>query len=116
MARSLRNITPGVPQHIIQRGNNRQRCFMRPQDFVTYLNYLKVYSSIEHVEVHAWVLMPNHVHLLCTAKNEQAISKMMQSIGRRYVRYFNYMHERTGTLWEGRFKSFAKGIFHFPIP
>jgi putative transposase len=66
---------------------------------------LKEYSHKYEVDVHAWVLMSNHVHLLCTPKAENAISQMMQAIGRQYVRYFNYTYKRTGTLWEGRYKS-----------
>ena len=70
-----------------------------------YLFWLKEFSIKNNVEIHAWVLMTNHVHLLCTPRKEMAISKMMQSIGRVYVRYFNHKFGRSGTLWEGRFKA-----------
>lgn len=70
-----------------------------------YLGWLKEYSIKYEVDVHAWVLMTNHVHILCTPKIEKATSLMMQSIGRMYVRYFNTTYQRTGTLWEGRFRS-----------
>jgi len=70
-----------------------------------YLNWLKEFSKKYLVDVHAWVLMTNHVHILCTPYEDGAVSKMMQSIGRMYVRYFNYTYQRSGTLWEGRFKS-----------
>jgi len=70
-----------------------------------YLNWLKEFSKKYCIDVHAWVLMTNHVHLLCTPQEEGAVSKMMQSIGRMYVRYYNYTYQRSGTLWEGRFKS-----------
>lgn len=70
-----------------------------------YLNWLKELSIKHQVDVHAWVLMTNHVHLLCTPWKEHAISRMMQSIGRLYVRYYNHTYQRSGTLWEGRFKS-----------
>ncbi|CAH1385252.1 hypothetical protein NTGM5_10134 [Candidatus Nitrotoga sp. M5] len=70
-----------------------------------YLDWLKEYSKKYSIDVHAWVLMSNHVHLLCTPQKEGAISRMMQSIGRMYVRYFNDTYHRSGTLWEGRFKS-----------
>ena len=70
-----------------------------------YLSWLKEFSKKYLVDVHAWVLMSNHVHLLCTPYEENAISKMMQSMGRMYVRYYNYTYQRSGTLWEGRFKS-----------
>jgi putative transposase len=105
MARLPRIELPNIPQHIIQRGNNRQACFASEQDFKTYLNWLKNYSIEAGVEIHAWVLMTNHVHLLCTPTKPKAISKLMQNLGRRYVQYFNYTHGRSGTLWEGRFKS-----------
>jgi putative transposase len=96
----------GYPIHIIQRGNNKQDCFISDGDRKAYLSFLITYSKKFHVEVHAWVLMDNHVHLLCTPKKENAVSQMMQSLGRMYVQNFNSQHKRTGTLWEGRFKSF----------
>lgn len=105
MARLTRVSPIGVPQHVVQRGNNRQVCFGNEEDMKAYLNWLKDYSVKYSVEIHAWVLMTNHVHLLCTPQKENAVSKMMQSIGRMYVRYYNYTYQRSGTLWEGRFKS-----------
>jgi putative transposase len=105
MPRRLRYSSAGVPFHVIQRGNDRQYCFLQTTDFVNYLYQLKHYSQEQHVAIHAWVLMSNHVHLLCTPENSGGISKMMQCIGGNYVRQFNQNHQRTGTLWEGRFKS-----------
>jgi putative transposase len=105
MARKARFSPEGVPQHVIQRGNNRQICFGSEEDFKAYLHWLKQYSKKYGVSVHAWVLMTNHVHLLCTPWSVDGLSKMMQSLGRSYVRYFNDTYQRTGTLWEGRFKS-----------
>jgi len=105
MARKARFTPAGLPQHIIQRGVDRQLCFGCEADFKAYLYWLKVYSEKHQVSIHAWVLMTNHVHLLCTPSSADGISKMMQSLGRSYVRYFNYHHQRTGTLWEGRFKA-----------
>ncbi|OBT07011.1 transposase [Shewanella sp. UCD-FRSSP16_17] len=105
MPRKLRISPIGVPQHIIQRGNNRQACFTSEQDFIAYAGWLKDYATKCHVEIHAWVFMTNHVHLLCTPRKADAISQMMQSLGRQYVRYFNYTYKRSGTLREGRFKS-----------
>ena len=105
MARLSRVSPIGIPQHIVQRGNNRQVCFACDEDMKAYLNWLKEFSKKYLVDVHAWVLMTNHVHILCTPNEEGAVSKMMQSIGRMYVRYFNYTYQRSGTLWEGRFKS-----------
>ncbi len=105
MARLPRVSPVNVPQHIIQRGNNRQACFASKQDFASYVNWLKEYSKKYFVDIHAWVLMTNHVHLLCTPRMSNSISLMMQSLGRQYVRYFNVCYGRSGTLWEGRYKS-----------
>ena len=105
MAR-LERITPvGIPVHIVQRGNNRQACFVSDEDYGAYAGWLKDYSKKYRVNIHAWVMMTNHVHLLCTPSKEGGISQMMQSLGRRYVQYFNFEYRRSGTLWEGRFKS-----------
>jgi len=105
MPRPQRHAPAGVTNHVIQRGNNRQLCFLSETDFRTYLYWLAHYAAEYHVDIHAWVLMPNHVHLMCTPQTTDALSKLMQSLGRKYVRYFNFTHQRTGTLWEGRFKS-----------
>jgi putative transposase len=105
MAR-LRRIAPlGISQHIIQRGNNRQVCFVSEQDMALYANLLNEYSEKFSVAIHSWVFMTNHVHLLVTPYSEGGVSKMMQAVGRRYVRYFNRLYQRSGTLWEGRFKA-----------
>ena len=95
----------GIPQHIIQRGNNRQVCFNTNDDMAVYANWLHDYATKYEVHLHAWVFMTNHVHLLVTPWRENGISKMMQSLGRYYVRYYNKTCRRSGTLWEGRFKS-----------
>jgi putative transposase len=105
MARLHRVCPVDIPQHVIQRGNNRQLCFASEQDFAAYAGWLKAYSRKFHVDIHAWILMTNHVHLLCTPRAAHGVSLMMQSLGRQYVRYFNFNYKRTGTLWEGRFKS-----------
>ena len=105
MARLPRLSPIGIPQHIIQRGNNRQPCFQIPNDYAAYAHWLKKYSNNLSVEIHAWVFMPNHVHLLVTPRAENGISLMMQSLGRQYVYYYNKSNHRTGTLWEGRFRS-----------
>ena len=108
MARLPRVSPIGVAQHVIQRGNNHQVCFAQEQDYAAYISWIKDYSEKFFVNIHAWVLMTNHVHLLCTPHSTQhsnGISAMMQSLGRQYVRYFNDTYKRTGTLWEGRFKS-----------
>ena len=105
MARLPRLNLPNVPQHIVQRGNNRQVTFVEPEDYVVYLEKLKYYAKEYEVKIHAFVLMTNHVHLLATPTTSNGVSKLMQSLGRYYVRYFNQTYKRTGTLWEGRFKS-----------
>ena len=105
MVRLLRITPTDIPVHLIQRGNNRQACFISDEDHGAYVGWLKEYSHKYKVEIHAWVMMTNHVHLLCTPRQEGGVSKMMQSLGRRYVQYFNVEYRRSGTLWEGRFKS-----------
>jgi putative transposase len=105
MARLPRQCIAGCPKHIVQRGNNRQACFFVEQDYKVYLDKLKD-SAIKHnVSIHAFVLMTSHVHLLMTAASTDGISRVMQNLGRYYVRYINQTCQRTGTLWGGRFKS-----------
>ena len=105
MARLPRIVIPGQPLHVIQRGNNRQKTFFKVEDYQKYLDSLKQSAQEYDCDIHAYVLMTNHVHLLITPKQEESLSTMMQSIGRQYVRYFNRSYKRSGTLWEGRFKS-----------
>jgi len=105
MARLPRICLPGIPQHIIQRGNNRQVCFGSEEDFAAYAHWLDECARKNRVAIHAWVFMTNHVHLLVTPESEGGVSRMMQTLGRYYVRYFNHTYQRSGTLWEGRFKS-----------
>lgn len=102
----LRRYCPiGIPVHIIQRGNNRHPCFASNDDMATYTHNLDKASTRYQVDIHAWVFMSNHVHLLVTPNLIDGVSSMMQHIGRHYVRYFNKKYSRTGTLWEGRFRS-----------
>jgi len=89
----------------IQRGNNRQACFVSENDFGLYLEWLRDSAGDTGCRVHAYVLMTNHVHLLLTAEHTAAASRMMKALGERYVQYFNRKYRRTGTLWEGRFRS-----------
>jgi putative transposase len=105
MARQPRLDLPGVPQHIVQRGNDRSACFAAPVDYGQYLQELREAAAKHSCAVHAYVLMTNHVHLLVTPAESGAVSRMMQAIGRRYVGSFNSRYRRTGTLWEGRFKA-----------
>ena len=105
MARLPRFSILGQPQHIIQRGNNRDVIFVADEDYQFYLEKLKDACQKFQCELHAYVLMTNHVHLLMTPYLKNSISKVMQSLGRYYVQYFNYQYNRTGTLWEGRYKA-----------
>jgi putative transposase len=105
MARLARLTVTGYPHHIILRGNNRQDIFRSDEDRQFLYQLLLEHSRNQKVDVHAYVLMTNHLHLLVTPQQDGALSKMMQSVGRRYVLYFNRRYDRTGTLWEGRFKS-----------
>jgi putative transposase len=105
MARLPRLTIPGYPHHIIQRGNNRQPIFAGEGDYQTLLSMVEEKARESGVALHAYVLMSNHFHLLATPSSVEAIPQLMQSVGRRYVRYFNQRQGRTGTLWEGRYKS-----------
>ena len=95
----------GMPYHVIQRGNNRNDCFIAETDYQIYLEYLQDACRRYRVALHAYVLMTNHVHLLMTPDESCGISRVMQSLGRRYVQHFNTRYRRTGTLWESRHKS-----------
>lgn len=105
MPRQPRLDIAGVPQHIIQRGHNRQPCFLGESDNLRYLEDLRVLSGREGCAIHAYVLMTNHVHLLVTPEATGQVARLMQSLGRRYVRYVNDRYRRSGTLWEGRYKA-----------
>src|SRR5215218_10030214 len=98
MARLPRLTLAGHPHHMIQRGNNRQALFVDPGDYETLLALLEEHAGKSGVAVHAYVLMSNHFHLLATPESEQGIPQLMQAVGRRYVRYFNQRHDRSGTL------------------
>jgi putative transposase len=105
MARLPRLTLPGYPHHIIQRGNNRQPIFASAADYQTLIDLLDENAKKFDVAIHAYVLMSNHFHLLATPTTAEGLPQMMQAVGRRYVRYFNDIQHRTGTLWEGRYKS-----------
>lgn len=105
MSRWPRIIVPGQALHILQRGNNRQACFFADVDYRFYLSSLKEAAARFGGRVHAYVLMTNHVHLLLTPECPETPSRLLQSVGRHYVRYVNQAYQRSGTLWEGRYKS-----------
>ena len=113
MPRRPRIQLPGLPQHLVQRGVNREPCFFAEEDYHCYLHWLKKSAADYRCAVHAYVLMTNHVHLLVTPKTPEGISRLMQSVGRRYVQYINRTYKRTGTLWEGRYKSCVVQEAHY---
>lgn len=105
MARLPRLTLAGQPHHVIQRGNNRQPIFASSADYQALLGLLEHAAKRFEVALHAYVLMSNHFHLLATPQTADGLPKMMQAVGRSYVRYFNDSQKRSGTLWEGRYKS-----------
>jgi putative transposase len=109
MARLPRLDLAGVPQHVLQRGNNRSACFFQPADYLFHPDCLQQAAHQHACLVYAYVLMTNHVHLLVSGQEVGCVSAMMQTLGRRYVRRINQRYGRTGTLWQGRFKSSVIG-------
>ena len=105
MPRLSRYVLPGPPQHVIQRGNNRSPIFVADEDYGRFRQELRDSCRQHQCLIHAYVLMTNHVHLVMTPEREHSIAKVLQSVGRRYVQYFNFTYKRTGTLWEGRYKA-----------
>ncbi len=105
MPRRPRIILPGVPLHLIQRGNNRQACFFADENYQAYLGWLEEYALQTDCSIHAYVLMTNHVHLLLTSRQVNGAGELKKRLGQRYVQYINRSYRRSGTLWEGRFRS-----------
>lgn len=105
MSRLPRMVIPGQPQHVIVRGNNRSEIFCCEADYRFYLEKLQAACKKHDCQIHAYVLMTNHIHLLMTPFAADSLGKTMQMLGRYYVQYFNYCYQRTGTLWEGRYKA-----------
>ena len=105
MPRQPRFNLVGVPQHVVQRGNNRQATFFADADYERYIDHMMSAAAANPCDVHAYVLMPNHIHLLVTPRAPDALSKLMQSVAGRYAQYVNASHGRSGTLWGGRYKS-----------
>lgn len=105
MPRPPRYFLPDFPQHIIARGVDRQAVFFRAEDYRLYLTVLRQAANTHGCAVHAYVLMTNHVHLLMTPKTQRAIPLVFQALGRSYVQAVNRRYQRTGTLWEGRYRS-----------
>lgn len=105
MPRRPRIVVPNIPLHIIQRGNNKQACFFSNEDYLFYLQWLEEYALISGCQIHSYVLMTNHVHLLLTPQRIDSAGNLLKRLGQRYVQYINRNYRRTGTLWEGRFRS-----------
>ena len=105
MPRKPRFFLPNVPVHMIIRGNNRQAVFAEDEDYFAYRSWLREASELLDCNIHAYVLMTNHVHILLSADDTRNISKLSQAVGRKYVPYFNHKYGKSGTLWEGRFKA-----------
>ena len=105
MVRLPRFVIPGQPQHVIIRGNNREPIFHTSDDYRFYIDKLKKASEKHNCDIHSYVMMTNHVHLLTTPYIDRGIGNMVQMLGRYYVQYFNYSYKRSGTLWEGRYKA-----------
>jgi putative transposase len=105
MARLPRLVLPNQPHHLIQRGNNRQNIFREAEDYQRFLSWLKESAKFYGVAIHAYVLMPNHLHLLASPSEQQSLASLMQKVGRLYVPWFNKKYARTGGLFEGRFRT-----------
>jgi len=105
MPRRARMYIPGLPYHIVQRGNNREACFIDPESYQVYLELWQKMSHRYGVQVHAYCLMNNHIHFLATPLRTDSLSNALKVIGSRYAFYFNKKLGRSGTLWEGRHKS-----------
>lgn len=105
MPRHARIVLPGHPVHLIQRGHNKHACFFEDNDYHGYLHWLKRCADESGCDVHAYVLMTNHVHLALTPHAHDSLAQLMKSLNQHYVAYINRTRSRTGTLWEGRFKS-----------
>ena len=105
MPRHPRAFHPGQAFHVVRRGRNREPCFTGPEDRALYLSLLVQFARETANAIHAWVLMPNHVHLLLTAGEDGSPSRLMHRVGLAYGRATNRRYGRTGTLWEERFYS-----------
>lgn len=102
MPRRARLAIPGIPLHVTQRGNNRCACFVGDSDRLVYLDLLERHTRQHGVAVHAYVLMTNHVHLLLTPNEADALGRALRHVNQSYAQYFNRRYQRTGTLWESR--------------
>ena len=116
MARKIRLFLENTAQHVLLRGNNQENIFNDQEDFLYGIDVFKELSSNLPIQLHAYILMPNHIHLLCTPLEKDALSRFMQGFGIKYVAYFNKKYNRTGTLWEGRYRSsLVENRFILPV-
>ncbi len=113
MARLPRIVVAGQPLHILQRGKSGQPAFFSDEDYERYLEDLAETGRRWRCPIHAYVIMPNRVHLLLTPSDDQGPSRLMQALGRRYVSHINKVYRRTGNLWEGRFRSALIDAEHY---
>ena len=105
MPRTARMIVPGMALHVRHRGHNRSACFFRPEDYTLYLGLLTQSAREHRCAVHAYCLMPNHVHLLVTPASDTSLALTMKAVAQLYTQHVNKRYERTGSLWEGRYRS-----------
>ena len=105
MPRKPRFFLPDIPVHIVQRGHSREPVFFENDDYSAYLHWVEEAAERHECEIHAYVLMTNHAHLLVTPRDKKSVSLLMQHIGRRYTPYVNHTYGTSGSIWEGRFKS-----------
>ncbi|OHB75075.1 MAG: transposase [Planctomycetes bacterium RBG_16_59_8] len=112
MARIARVVMPGVPHHVVQRGNRRQETFFRDKDYRTYLQLMSEWCGKHHVDIWAYCLMPNHIHLIAVPQQEEGLRLGIGEAHRRYTRYVNKYKEWVGYLWQGRFSSCPLSLKH----
>ena len=115
MPRKPRLQAAGLPVHIIRRGNNRQACFFAEEDYFFFLDHLAKLTKRFHCSLHAYVLMTNHFHLLLSSDLPNGPSLLMKFLGQRYVQYVNRAYKRSGSLWEGRFRSSLVQTQHYVL-
>ncbi|MCP4186325.1 MAG: transposase [Gammaproteobacteria bacterium] len=116
MARLPRYNIKNQPQHIIQRGINGEKIFTQEDDYLKYYEWLQIAADFYRLNIHAYILMPDHVHLLASPGAENSISKTLQSLGRNYVQYYNDRYQHTGSLWEGRYRATVVDSKDFLLP
>jgi putative transposase len=105
LPRKPRFFLADVPVHIVQRGHSREPVFFEDSDYSAYLHWVEEAADRYDCDIHAYVLMTNHIHILATPHDRQGVSRMMQYVGRHYVPYINYTYGSSGSIWEGRYKA-----------